>query len=354
MLPLAVILLLGVPAALVAWATHRERAREDRANEDERLRDPGEFRRWYEHQRIDASGVLVALRDRRDRAEHRAAKLTGVAAGIGKALPGDGETARAWVVVAAAGVGAVWAFAFFNEVTVDAVALAGIGYEPAVATSLAMLIALGFSVFGIALWDLVGFTHLFPPLERLGRRVRWAAIAYVVILLVVGLSQLPGIAEYRSEPVAAKVRALEQSRAVLAEDAEPGDPLLHAVDEDLAAATERLQTAHHADRFIAIGAAAVEVLTSWALAWLALLAGLALALLLAAGARRGVARSRVREGEHDIAFRARIAQQAERSGHTPETLAALFGGAPDPSPEPPPPPPTGEDHPDAPGPWGAI
>jgi hypothetical protein len=325
--PILLLLAAAAPPCLAVAAIRAGRIRARREAEAEanarRLAEPGGFARWLHAARERARLTVVPIESARDRHDRVARRFEVTARSIREVLPGEPGKSLAWVAAAAAGLTLLWGISFANEVHIDAGSFAGLGHGHALAWSLALLVSIGFSLVGLVIFELLGFTRVLPRLERLRKPVRYALIVEVLLVFVLAASQLPRLAEYRSEPIAARVRQLEQAAAVTAR---PGaNPLLvQDVNRNLSAEQARLDASRFADRRVVVVAAVVEAATSWAVIWLALLLGFWMSKLVSARAQRRAnsANDEIRVIEQR--FLAEAADVAERLRIAPGQLRVLL------------------------------
>jgi hypothetical protein len=333
---LGLIALTTTTAGAVEIVTRRRRAdRDQRARDRERLLRPGGFRRWVaataERARIDVSRFV----GQRDRASAFAKKASTWNASISEALQKGRVKSRAWITAGALAFTALWGLAVKTEVGVDARAFHGLGYGNQMALSLAILTTLVFCVLGIALSDLVGLTHLLPAIGTTTATARVALIGVVTLAFVICVLQLPRLAEYRSQPIAAQV--VDAENAVQALNLLPPSQrppvVVSQANRALAAAKSRLATARYVDTRLAVGAATLEAATSWAAAWtILLIAQLLLGATVAAGTwRAGAAQAAITDVNQR--FYARVADMAvDLEIDRPELEAALREAQPPPLP----------------------
>jgi Ni/Co efflux regulator RcnB len=312
-----------------------EHRRREREREEARLASIPGFRARFETLRARYREALAPFEAVVAQATATIARLTQLADDIRNALPANRDPV--WSTVAAVLIGAIWITAFSVEVAIDARSLAGLDYPRLMAILLALLASLSFSLIGLMLSDALGLTRLFPFMRDMRRFTRRIVVIDAIVVLCAGLSLLPRVMEYRSAPLAAKVSTLEQNQRLL-EDAPVEDKVKANAAQKLAAAQEKLDTAHYADQRLGISAAALEALTSWGGVWLLLIVTDAGLLAGVGRAKRRQRRAKTQITAHERGFQTEIAALAERSGITPEQLKSMLEGPeappPDPDPEP--------------------
>lgn len=275
---------------------------------------PGQLARRIERAAEELRATTLGLVHERRRQDARAAFCAGLAAKIRAALP-DGV----WVVAVALIGGGVWALAGTSEVSVDAFGFLGTGYPVQLAWPLALLASLGFSLLGLAFWDLVGATSLLPFAGQLRTPIRRAAAVSTALVLVIATMQLPGLVRHRSEPIAAQVRELEQNLQALR--ASGADVLaISQMRRQLGAAEDKLQSARYTDQRLAVAAAGTEAATSFAAVWLFLLTGSWTVSAIAARARRKAAEAELQRQRAEGAMRLRLIDEFYAGGYTPEQV----------------------------------
>jgi len=309
-----------------------DRQREEEQRRRQRLTRPEGFRARIETVRARDLVPMVGLEAVRKSATDRAERLTRWARDVVSALPAKGGAI--WSRVAAVLVGGLWLAAFAVELVIDQRSFVGLGYNPGLAALLAAITAFAFSLMGLALSDLLGFTRILPLPEGMRRITRGVLVADVLAVLIFGLSMLSPVMTYRSAPIAAQVQTLEQNEKVLERNPEADPRLESDVESRLAAAKERLETSHYADQRLGIGAALLETLTSWGAVWLGMVTvGAALATL-ASRAKRKSEQVGIEIAEREQRFHAELAALAEEVEISPEQLREMLnepdGGAPEP------------------------
>lgn len=310
---LGLVALTTAAAGVVEVATQRRRAdRDRRTRERERLLRPGGFHRWVAATAERARVEVTRFTGQRDRAAGLAKSATTWRAAITDALQKGRVKSFAWITAGALVFAAVWGLAVKTEIGIDSRAFHGLGYGSQMALSLALLTTLIFCLLGIVLSDLVGLTHLLPGIGTTSATARVALIGLVTLLFAAAVYQLPRLAEYRSEAIAEQVVNAENAREALKllPAAQRPPVVVAEANKALAAAKARLSAARYVDKRLAVGAAILEAATSWATAWLVLLAA-----YLLFGAFGGVASWRVGVAQAAITdvnqrFYARVADMA--------------------------------------------
>jgi len=302
------------------YVVHRRRVERDRHLE------PGGFARWVARVREEVRSVVTRLTHREARWRRVAAWFARSTGGIREALVRGKRKSLPWIAIGTLAFAGIWLLAAWTEVGIDKRSFHGIGYGGGLSTSLALLTTIVFCLLGIVFSDLVGLSHLLPGIGTFTRTTRVALIGAVVLVFALACTQLPRLAQYRSAPIAVQVQEDQdalQGLTLLPRSQRP-PVLVHEAQTKLAEDQSRLRTAHYVDERLAIGAAAVEALTSWAAAWTMLLLpflllglGGAAASWRADAARDAVLRENQRFVEH-------VARRAEQLGIEPGEVEALL------------------------------
>lgn len=325
-MPILLICGLGFLALTTAVAAVAEFVVRRRRAERARQLRTGGFERWVESERERARIQVTRLSDRRDRARRVARRLMRIAASIRRALKKGRIKSLAWLSTGALAFTGLWALAVRTEVGIDAASFRGLGYDNRLAMSLALVTTLLFCLLGIVLSDLIGLTHVLPRIGVASTAARVALVGSVLLVLAVAVSQLPRLAEFRSAPIAERVRDAENAQAALALlPPEQRPPLLvEQSHKTLAAEEQKLDTARYVDKRLAVGAALAEAATSWAAAWTLLLLAFLFSALLASAAtwRADAADAAIRETNQR--FVARVVQRAEELEVDPARVSAVL------------------------------
>ena len=256
----------GVGALFTARrSSARQAAADAEANRIERIRQRGlralvlvRGQRYAEQE-----GPLAEQRD-----EHQRVRLglESAYAKVRKQLWKDGDWSTGFVVVVSA-LSAVWAFLFFLVRSLDVQMLEALGYfggNQLMAQALGTIVALAFTVLGIAIAGLLELHSFLPKQLKLSRPWRLLLVANLLAGAFALALWLQHIAVYRSERVlGAQVTNLQARVAV--DQQSGGDPVdLRVAKLRLAQAQQRLAAGESVDRTVAIVGPLLETAVSWA------------------------------------------------------------------------------------------
>jgi len=170
-----------------------------------------------------------------------------------------------WAVVAVVVGIPLWLLGARTAFSIDYFTFQDVLHYPSYLVSLAPVLIIAINeLIGLALWDVVGVTHILPLSSRPWARV--VAAVVVLVALVAALHVQADLAAYRSERLAASRAAAEATL-----------PNPAAAPSAVARGESVNSTA---DVFIGVGAALLEILLSFTLVW-ALLVAWALVVALA-------------------------------------------------------------------------
>lgn len=342
LIALALFAPLGVVAGLnyrerraAARAAAEEREREQRAQEEEaeaeqRQREAGEAQAregerrdrvlrqlptTVERMQLNEEEATAIRREREQGLRDRAKRMFGASDTLREMLPpGMGP------VIAAVVLGGIfWTLLVVSNFVLDVKVFQGLGHGLGLASLLAFVLVVLFSLVGLILWDcLSNSTSMFPMLRDQPTRTRRAIATGVTLATLIVLSSLPKIVEHRSADISRKVSSVDVQLAALPSATAP--EVRQTLENRLEDRREELTSAKSADTGLAIGAAVGEMATSWAATWLGILLASAQLKRRGRAAEEGAdALARESEGA-ERRIRGTLLEMAEREDFSPEEL----------------------------------